>query len=91
MAVTRDSITLGAGQWTNIYEETGIPVGTKIAVQNISSSDIRLSVALAEPEPDSDSYQVIQPNDFPMTNTFGDPGAWAFSANQDSKINVWVV
>lgn len=91
MAATRESLTLSAGQWTNIYQGTGIAVGTKIAVQNISSSDIRLSAALRQPENDSDSYQVIQANDSPMANDFGDSGAWAFSSNQNAKINVWAV
>ncbi|MBV1929893.1 MAG: hypothetical protein KUG81_10340 [Gammaproteobacteria bacterium] len=91
MAVTRESIKLVSGQWTSIYQESGIPVGTKIAVQNIGSSDIRLSVALFQPEIDSDSWQKIQPNDIPMTNDLDDPGAWAFSPNQGAKINVWVV
>ena len=91
MAVTRKSIVLPSGQWTNIYKEANILVGVKIAVQNIGSSDVQLSVALFEPEADSDSWQRIQPNDFPMTNDFGDPGAWGFSPNQDCKINVWVI
>jgi len=97
VTVTRKSLTLIAGEWTNLYTTTeieadaNIAVGTKIAVQNIGASDVYLSTALTQPEKDSDSFQVIQPNDFPMTNDFGDPGAWAFSPNQGAKINVWVV
>lgn len=91
MAATRESITLVSGEWTNLYQITGIAVGTKIAVQNIGSSDVYLSSSLVQPEKDSDSYQVIQTNDFPMANDFGDPGAWAFSSNQGAKINVWIV
>ena len=91
MVSTRESITLVSGVWTDIYQKSGIAVGTKIAVQNIGSSDVYLSVALTQPEVDSDSWQRIQPNDFPMTNDFEDPGAWAFSPNQDAKINVWIV
>lgn len=91
MANNRKSIILESDQWTDIYSVSGIPVGTKIAVQNIGSSDVYLSSALVEPERDSDSFQVIQPNDFPMANSFGDQGAWALSINQGAKINVWVV
>lgn len=86
-----NSLTLDAGQWINLYDESGIPVGTKIAVQNIGSSDIRLSSALFQPELDSDAWQKIQPNDIPMTNDAGDSGAWAFSPNQDSKLHVWAI
>lgn len=92
MTVTLKSLTLIPGEWTSLYTTTtGIEAGTKIAVQNIGASDVYLSTALLQPEKDSDSFQVIQPNDFPMTNDFGDPGAWAFSPNQSAKINVWVV
>ena len=75
----------------NIYQVSEIPVGTKIAVQNIGSSDVQLSVALLQPANDSDAWQRLQPNDFPLTNDFGDQGAWAFSPNQGGKINVWAV
>lgn len=91
MANTRESVTLTSGVWTDIYASASIAVGTKIAVQNIGSSDVYLSVALNPPENDSDSYQVIQANDFPMANSSGDLGAWAFSANRDGKINVRIV
>lgn len=91
MSLTRQSIILEDGIWKNIYDESNIAVGTKIAVQNIGSSDVYLSVALNKPENDSDSWQLIQPNDFPMANSFGDLGAWAFSPNKNGKINVRVI
>ncbi len=91
MALTLPSIILESGVWTNIYAETGIDVGTKIAVHNVGSSDVYLSVALTQPEEDSDSWQLIQPNDFPMANSSDDLGAWAFSPNKQGKINVRVI
>lgn len=91
MAANLDSVELKPGQWTDIYDETGIEYGTKVAVQNIGSSDIRLTTALLQPEPDSDSFQRAEPNDMPMVNDAGDPGAWAMSPNQYGKINVWVI
>ncbi len=57
----------------------------------MGSSDVYLSVALNQPDNDSDSWQVIQPNDFPMANSSGDLGAWAFSPNTPGKINIRVV
>lgn len=91
MAVTRESINLISGVWTDIYKALGLTPGVKIAVQNIGSSDIYLSAAVLKPATDSDAWQRIQPNDFPMANDAGDPGAWAFSPNQGGKINAWVV
>ena len=91
MASNLKSVTLLSGQWTDVYSETGIEAGTKIAIQNIGAGDVRLTTALLQPDNDSDSYQVIQANDFPMANDFGDDGAWAFSGNQEGKIQVWKV
>ena len=91
MPVNRRSITLIAGEWTNLYTSAGIPVGDKLGVHNVGSSDVYLSSALLQPAKDSDSYQVIQANNLPMTNDVGDSGAWAFSAAQQAKLNVWAI
>lgn len=89
MPVNQSSVVLETGEWTDLYESTGIPVGSKLGVHNIGSSDIYLSSALLQPATDSDMYQVIQPNNLPMTNDTGDQGAWAFSPAQRSKLQVW--
>lgn len=91
MAATLDSVDLVSGEWVNIYQSAGITAGAKIAVQNVGSSDVFLSSALLKPAKDSIATQRVQPNNFPMTNDQGDPGAWAFSPNQGGRINVWVV
>lgn len=91
MANTLPSVKLVPNQWTDIYVVTGIAKGTKIAVQNIGASDVYLAVSLLEPALESDFFQVIQPNDFPMANSQDDKGAWAFSANSGAKINVRIV
>jgi len=89
MPVNLLSITLVVGEWTDLYASTGIPVGAKLGVHNIGSSDVYLSSAILQPAKDSDMYQVIQPNNLPMTNDTGDQGAWAFSPNQQAKLQVW--
>lgn len=89
MPVNLLSVSLVTGEWTDLYKATGIPVGLKLGVHNISSSDIRLSSALLQPKTDSDMYQIIQPNNIPMTNDTGDQGAWAMSLSQHSKLQVW--
>ena len=91
MAVNKQSITLAIGVWTDLYASTDIPVGAKLGVHNIGSSDVYLSSAILQPENGSDKFQVIQPNNIPMTNDTGDQGAWAFSPNQQAKLNVWAV
>lgn len=91
MADTLKSLIAKAGEWIDIYRGADIEVGTKIAVQNIGSSDLQLASTLIMPELNSDTWQKIQPNDFPMANSQGDRGAWVFSPNQDGKINVWII
>ena len=91
MAHPLESLVARAGEWVNIYQESGITVGTKIAVQNIGSSDLQLSSSVTKPANDDNLWQKIQPNDLPMSNTQGDQGAWVFSPNQIGKLNVWIV
>jgi hypothetical protein len=91
MPVNLLSVALVTGEWTDLYESTGIPVGSKLGVHNISSSDIRLTSVLLQPQTDSDMYQIIQPNNLPMTNDTGDQGAWAMSLSQNSKLQVWQI
>ena len=78
MAATLKSLIAKAGEWVDIYQGADIQVGTKIAVQNIGSSDLQLTSTLTKPEVDSDTWQKMQPNNFPMVNTKGDRGAWGF-------------
>lgn len=82
------SIIIGSGKWVDLYALTEIDHSARLIVQNIGSSDVYLSSSLRQPELDNDSYQVIQPNDFPMINDAEDTNAWAFSPNQSAKINV---
>lgn len=86
--LSRPNLVLPAGEWVNIYELAGLPIGARIIVHNIGSSDVYLSTALLQPERDSDAYQVIQPNNLPMINDPDSTGEWAFSPNQEAKINV---
>lgn len=91
MPVNLLSVVLTTGEWTDLYESTGISVGSKLGVHNIGSSDVYLSSALLQPARDSDMYQVIQPNNLPMTNDTGDSGAWALSPSQQAKLQVWQI
>lgn len=90
MAANLPNVIVPNSQWIDLYAVTGIDIGIKIVVHNTGASDVRLSTALFQPTIDSDSYQLLQPNDFPMTNDQGDVGAWVFSANQTGKVNVRV-
>lgn len=82
------SIILPPGKWIDLYSITGINQDARLIVQNIGSSDVYLSSSLNQPELDSDAYQAVQPNNFPMINDKADTHAWAFSPNQNAKISV---
>ena len=91
MSDTLQNIPLPAGQWVNLYDESGITVGIAISVGNIGTSDIHLTVRVTEPPVGFDAYEILQRKPaVPYRNSPGDVGAWAFSPNQDGKVNVRV-
>lgn len=61
MESSRQHVTLDGDVFTNIYDETSIPVGTKISIQNLSSSAIFIYVGAT---PGSSKGEVLLPFDF---------------------------
>lgn len=89
MADTTPNIRVSSGAWLDLYTVTGFPVGTQITVENVGDSDLFLAITTNQPDPDHDSYNVLNRQGCcTLTNSQGDPGAWVFSNNQDGKVNV---
>ena len=84
------NLAIPVNQWVNIYQETGIEVGTKIMVFNVGDFDVRLTTALHEPPLDHDDFVILEKGGFPLANDQGDVGAWAF-AQSYSKVKVRVI
>ena len=88
MADTLNNVTLKGGELTNLYEATGISVGTKISVQLLSGTSVRLVTKATEPTVE-DGFRVIQFGEI-FENDSGDSGAWAYSPSIDAVVNVGV-
>ncbi|PHR55977.1 MAG: hypothetical protein COA43_14770 [Robiginitomaculum sp.] len=83
MADTLVNTSLTAGIWVDIYNETGIAVGTEISIENLSPSPLRRYSGLTVPiDADEDngtgSFSRIRNYETAVNNT-GDAGAWLFS------------
>lgn len=88
MADNFANVSLEANLPVDLYDVTGITVGTKIEVQNIGCVDVILFSQLASPVV-NDGHQVIARGEY-MENDEDDLGAWAIARSQDGKLNVKV-
>ncbi len=77
MADTLPNVDLPKNTWVNLYDNTGIPVGTQILAQNIGVCDVYLASQLTLPAIDTDAYQILLRSQSAV-NDPGDAGAWAY-------------
>lgn len=87
MATTLPNVLLPAFTWVNLYAATGIAVGTKIIVQNLTPADVRLCSKATSPLV-TDGHNVISYTRNAV-NQASDPGAWAM-CSVDGAVNVAV-
>lgn len=97
MADTRPDIKLPANTEVDLYvalnAQSGFPavsVGTQISVQNKIGGPISLTTKATAPDI-SDGSNTLDVGNEQFVNETGDSGAFAFSPNIDSVINVRVV
>ena len=89
MADTNPNIKVTRGEWIDLYDQSGIPVGEQLTIENIGVCDIYLAVSATQPARNHESYNVLSRKaDGILTNTQGDVGAWAYCNNTDGKVNV---
>lgn len=89
MSDTLPNIFITSGEWVNLYDLSGLPIGTQITVENIGVCDIYLAVSPTEPPRNYESYNVLSRKDGSvLTNNEGDSGAWAYCNNTDGKVNI---
>lgn len=85
------NIHLPADTWVDIYLASGIPVGTKIGVENIFKSPVILTESATEPlTSDPDSLNVCYQRQ-QKYNSEGSVGAFALSEGVAGAINVFEV
>ena len=87
MTDTLQNVTLPNDTWVDLYEATGIDVGTQIIVQNVGASPIQLHTKATRPLP-SDGFNLLYPGNDPFINEIGDSGAWARSLSIDGLIQI---
>ncbi len=84
MADTLQNIELQPNTWVDLYATSGIPVGTQITVENLSSTHVKLNAGATQPTIEmanasaSGAYTPVTGYDS-ATNESGDTGAWAYS------------
>jgi len=89
MADTLSNIEIPTKDWVDLYDLSGLQVGTRISVENISVCDIYLAVQETQPAVDHDSFTIIQrDNGLVFTTGPGAAGLWAFCNNDGAKVNV---
>ena len=77
MATSLPSVTIPANTWVDIYDATGIVLGTQIILQNIGSSEVDLVESATQPA-SSIGHNSLPPREF-FTNSASAVGAWGFS------------
>lgn len=90
MADTLANIPLPPGVWVNLYTASGATIGDQLTVENTGDNDVYLTVQAFEPELNHNAYNVLRRTDPRLTNSAGDPGAWAFCPNVAGEVNVSV-
>lgn len=78
------NVPLTKGVSTNLYTASGIAVGTKLNIQNLTCDCLRLATSQAALLTDCRLVKVLDV----ATNLASDPGAWAVSTINDGVVNV---
>lgn len=77
MAQNLPYIRVPPNQWIDLYDESSIPAGFQIIIQNVGGYNARLVESTAEPDI-SNGYNVVIPRAY-LTNEPRNIGAWAWS------------
>jgi hypothetical protein len=88
-ADTLDNVALPGDVWVDLYDATGISVGTKIKVQNLGVADVQLNAGASTPEfPPVAFVNILR--GVQAENDDGDLGAWALSRSDNGFVSVRV-
>ncbi|ACG60353.1 hypothetical protein phiPLPE_31 [Iodobacter phage PhiPLPE] len=88
MPNTLNNVVLPAGTWVDLYASSAIAVGTKIRVQNLTPSYVRLCTKATAPT-SLDGFNALTYGDVNV-NQAADSGAWAMSTS-GGAVNVSIV
>lgn len=88
MADSPTNISIPVNQWVDLYDLSGIPVGSPITVDNIGDTDVYLSVQATQPPIGHDAYVIIKRDGPPYKNALNASGAWAYANVKGGKLSV---
>jgi len=89
MPDTLENIPIPVNEWVDLYDLSGITVGSEVSVQNVGVCDLYLAVQASQPEKPHNSYKIIQrKNGISYTSIPDDSGLWAFCNNDEGLINI---
>ncbi len=86
MSLTLPNVTLPSDTWVNLYTATGLSVGKKLLLQNLGSSNIRLTTKETAPAA-GDGFKRVESGQ-QATNESGSTGEWVLSPIIGGEINV---
>ena len=85
MADSIDPINVVAGEWTNVYSQATIAVGTAISVQHEAGSPVHVSISAAEPT--TTRAALIKSGDW-FSLSAGEAGLWMYGYGRGATINI---
>ena len=86
MAHSLPSVALPPKTWVDIYSKTGITTGTKLIIQNLSNSDVRLVESIEIPTL-SDGFNIITEKSF-LESADVPIGVWAYAYSSGVSLQV---
>lgn len=76
MSTSLPRVTIPANTWVDLYDATGITVGTQLIIQNTGHDEARLTESASTPT--TEGYNPLGLGDF-ITSADTPVGAWAYS------------
>ena len=77
MATSLPQVVLPSKTWVDLYDATGITLGTQIIIQNTGGNEARLVESLAQPEMNS-GYNIIPEREY-LSSAAAPVGVWAYA------------
>ena len=87
MVDTLPNVALPADEWVDLYAATGISAGTRIQIQFIGGSRIKLVTKATEPT-ESDGFNTINDMSLVFVSSDSPSGVWAMSVSSHGSVNV---
>ncbi len=83
------NIPIPLNDWVNLYDLSGLTVGSEVSVQNIGVCDLYIAVQATQPTKKHNAYKIIQRKNGILYNSIpDDSGLWAFCNTDGGLVNI---